>query len=216
MSETDVTDSPLNSPLDAAEARVLGCLVEKEATTPEAYPLTQNAALTASNQKTSRDPVMNLEPGKVGHALRSLESRGLVKGELGARASRYRHTLHQALDLTAPKRAIIALLLLRGPQTVSELLTRSERLHRFDDLDDVEHALERLAAREPAMVVKIPRAPGQREERWAERLSADGQRAPTQVSTPANHSHRDDLAQRVDELEARLAALEAQLGLEGE
>ena len=219
MSEQTSQDkpSPIDPPLDAEEARVLGCLIEKESTTPEAYPLTQNATVTACNQKTSRDPIMKMDPGRVGQTLRRLESRGLVKGELGARASRYRHCVHKALDLTAPKRAVIALLMLRGPQTISELYTRSERLHSFDDLDDVRHCLERLMAREPAMVVCLPRGPGQREDRYAQLLCGPISAALTQKAAAAidgpqsSHQVTSDLAARVSELEQRVAELEALL-----
>ena len=214
---TETAPTPLDPPLDAQEARVLGCLMEKESTTPEAYPLTQNATVTACNQKTSRDPIMKMDPGRVGQTLRRLETRGLVKGELGARATRYRHCVHKALDLTSPKRAVIALLLLRGPQTISELYTRSERLHQFDDLDDVKHCLERLMAREPAMVTCLPRGPGQREDRYAQLLcgpvsAALAQKAAAAFDGPqSNQQANNELAERVTELEQRVAELEALL-----
>ncbi len=137
--------------LGAVEARVLGCLVEKESTTPDAYPLTLNATTTACNQKSSREPVMKLEPGRVGQALRELERKGLVRHDFSARAERYRHTAEKGLALTEAQLALIALLLLRGPQTVNELLTRSERIHRFDDADDVAYTLERLTQKHPAV-----------------------------------------------------------------
>src|SRR6056297_3667463 len=157
------SELPLNPPLSAIEARVLGCLIEKESATPENYPLTQNATVTACNQKTSRNPVMKLDPGKVGQSLRSLEQRGLADSEYGARAARYFHRVDGKLKLTAAQRVLIGLLLLRGPQTLAELFTRSERMHRFDDLDDVEWNLDRLTKQEAPLVVRLPRAPGQRE-----------------------------------------------------
>lgn len=205
-------DCPLDPPLSAEEARVLGCLIEKEATTPEAYPLTQNACVTASNQKTSRYPVMKLDPGRVGQALRQLEQRGLVRSEFGSRATRYAHRADSALELTPPQRALVGLLLLRGPQTLAELLARSERLHRFDDLDEVRFSLERLAGREPALVVLIPRGPGQREDRYAHtltgRIEAPAPASAHQAST-SDPAASAEMEGRVSALEERVAALEA-------
>lgn len=208
---------PLDPPLDAEEARVLGCLIEKESTTPEAYPLTQNATTTACNQKTSRHPVMKIDPGRVGQALRKLEQRGLVKSDFGSRATRYRHRVDGSLELTPAQRALTGLLLLRGPQTLSELYTRSERLHRFDDLEDVQFNLERLASREPAMVVCLGRAPGQREDRYMHRLcgqiKADqfGSRSPVAGASELDSSDRPDLLDRLEALEQRVTELEARL-----
>jgi uncharacterized protein len=208
---------PLNPPLEAEEARVLGCLIEKESATPESYPLTQNATVTAANQKTSRHPVMKLDPGRVGQALRKLEQRGLVKSDFGARATRYAHKANSVLELTPAQRAIIGLLLLRGPQTVAELYTRAERLHRFDDLEDVRYNLERLAGRDQPMVVNLGRAPGQREDRYMHRLSGEpdlDQMAPSSSATASVSAASDPgLAERVAALEARVAELEAHLGL---
>jgi len=207
------SDLPLNPPLSAAEARVLGSLIEKESATPENYPLTQNATVTACNQKTSRYPVMKLDPGKVGQSLRSLEQRGLVDSEYGARAARYFHRVDSKMKLTAAQRVLIGLLLLRGPQTLAELFTRSERMHRFDDLDDVAWNLERLAKHETPMVVRLPRAPGQREERWMHRLCGpvDTSVPERHAPTPSTSGDAGELEQRVAELEERVAALEAKL-----
>lgn len=200
--------------LDAAEARLLGCLLEKEATTPEQYPLTENAAQQAANQKTSREPVMALEAGDVARALRGLEAKGLARRVDGARALRFEHVAARALDLTRGQLAALGLLLLRGPQTTGELLARSERLHRYADVDELAHALERLAAR--GLAVALPRAPGQREGRWAHQLcgavvgrpaSEDGDGVP-----PPPAAHADDaLLSRIAALEARLAAVEGRL-----
>ncbi|TVS11898.1 MAG: DUF480 domain-containing protein [Wenzhouxiangella sp.] len=200
---TPTADCPLDPPLSMEEARILGCLIEKEATTPEAYPLTQNACVTAANQKTSRHPVMKLDPGRVGQALRRLEQRGLVRSEFGARATRYAHLADAGLSLTPPQRVLLGLLLLRGPQTLAELFARSERLHRFDDLDEVRYCLERMTGRENPLVVLLPRGPGQREDRYAQLLSG-----PVDVGT-----RRADVAERVEPsedagIEKRLAALE--------
>lgn len=206
--------------LDAIEARLLGCLVEKAALTPEAYPLTVNAAVLAANQKSSREPVMNLEPGAVEHALRRLEDRKLVAVVHGARAQRYEHRLDTAWQLTPPQRALLTLLFLRGPQTLPELLARSERLARFESAGEVRDTLARLAQREPALVVNVGRQPGQREDRWMHLCSGA-----VAIHSPPGHDEPDDaaaaaaarrggepgLAARVAELEAKVAELEARL-----
>ncbi|MBY6205131.1 DUF480 domain-containing protein [Halomonas denitrificans] len=211
---------PLDEPLSQQEARVLGCLIEKEATTPETYPLTENAARTAANQKTSRHPQMNLSEGEVGQALRRLETRGLVKSEYGARASRYAHRVESGLKLTREQKALLGLMLLRGPQTLAELFSRSSRLHRFDELEDVDYALERLCSGEAPMAVRIPKGPGQREDRYMHRLcgpvAADaGRAAPGADSRPAEASGAPsadaDLIARLEALEARVADLESKL-----
>ncbi len=214
QTEPDHQDTGLNPPLNAEEARVLGCLIEKHATTPETYPLTLNAAVTACNQKTSRNPVMKLDPGRVGQTVRKLEQRGLVKSEYGARAERYYHDTDAALKITKAQRVLIGLLLLRGPQTLAELLTRSGRMHKFEDLDDVAYTLERMAAREPPLVVKIPRGAGQREDRWMHLLSGeiDLQAIAAQTGPAADSSGAgEELEARIAELEARIAALEERL-----
>lgn len=211
---------PLDPPLDAEEARVLGVLIEKESATPESYPLTQNAAVTASNQKTSRYPVMKLDPGRVGQALRKLEQRGLVKSDFGARATRYAHKANSVLEVTPGQRAIIGLLLLRGPQTLAELYSRSERLHRFDDLDDVRYNLDRLAGRDAPLVIDLGRAPGQREDRYMHRLcgEVDVELLQRSFASSGRSSAPESpaLSERLEALEARVAELEAHLGLNTE
>lgn len=209
----ETTDLPLDPPLTSEEARVLGCLIEKQGTTPESYPLTQNATVTACNQKTSRNPVMHLDQGTVGRALRSLEQRKLVRSEYGARASRYEHRVDGELKLTAAQRVLIGLLLLRGPQTLAELFSRSERMHRFDDLEDVQYTLERLAKHEPPMVVRLPRGPGQREDRYMHRLAGPVDTTPPEPRPAASATPVDEsgLEQRVAELEERVAELEQKL-----
>ena len=191
--------------LDTAQARVLGCLIEKEATTPDAYPLTVNAAQVAANQKTAREPVLTLQTGKVHHALRQLETLGLVRQQFSSRAERYEHRLGSALDLTRQQVAVIGLLLLRGPQTLGELFARSERLARFNDSDDVRHHLERLIQR--GLAVQLPRASGQREDRYAHLLSGeldlDALQAAAARAAPSARSGADSI-----ELEARVLSLE--------
>jgi uncharacterized protein YceH (UPF0502 family) len=201
--------------LSSAEARVLGCLVEKAALTPETYPLTLNAAVVACNQKTSREPVLELDPGNVGHALRTLEDKGLVKVAHGSRALRYEHRMDEGLRITPEQRALLALLLLRGPQTLAELYTRSERLSRFADLDAVKATLDRLATREPNLVQRLGRGLGQREDRYAHLLCGPvaamepGAMAPAAARIPLNADA--GLEARVEELEIQVEALRQEL-----
>ncbi|MDN5924529.1 MAG: DUF480 domain-containing protein [Xanthomonadales bacterium] len=210
--------TPGITPLEAVQARILGCLIEKEATTPEAYPLTINAIVAACNQKTSREPVMHLVPGAVAHALRSMEETGLVKlAPASQRALRYEHRFDAMYGVTGRQRAVLCLLLLRGPQTLGELLTRSQRITEFHSDDEVRDTLERLITRDPPLAVDLGRAPGQRENRYMHLLcghvdaSQFVSAAPAQ-STPAPMPERDDdLYQRVERLEAELASLRRDL-----
>jgi len=192
--------------LTTIEARILGCLVEKEATTPETYPLTENAVVVACNQKTNRDPVLELEPGEVGHALREMTDRGLVRAVHGARAQRYEHRFAQYWSVTVRQQALLAVLLLRGPQTLAELHVRSERLAEPVEIEDVRQALERLMQRTPALVVKLGRAAGQREDRYMHLLcgpvsAAEFAIAAADASAPFKRGG----------IEARLEALEAEV-----
>lgn len=211
---TDSVQTPDVPLLDAVQARLLGCLVEKEATTPDTYPLTVNAAQSAANQKTAREPVMNIDAGSVQHALRQLEALGLARQHFSSRADRYEHRLQAGLDLTRQQTVLLALLLLRGPQTLGELITRSERLHRFADADEARHAIERLQQR--ALLVVLPRASGQREDRYMHLLcgEVDGAAlAARYASSGGGSSDAADpgLAERVAQLEAAVAELQAQL-----
>jgi len=196
--------------LGAIEARILGSLVEKQATTPDQYPLTANAVLVACNQKNNREPVMELEPGEVEHALRAMEGRGLLRSVHGARAQRYEHRFASAYSVTTRQQALLSVLLLRGPQTLAELHSRSERLAEPTDLDGVRQALERLLQRSPALVVNLGRAAGQREDRYMHLLggpvSAAEFAAAGADEAPAA-SRRGALEARVEALEAEVAAL---------
>ena len=202
--------------LSIAEARVLGCLIEKEATTPDAYPLTVNAAQVAANQKTAREPVMALNHGDVNHALRQLEQKGLAKQVYSTRAERYEHHAGKALDLLQQQLILLGLLLLRGPQTVHELMARSERLTRFADAEDVRHHLERLIQRQPALALQIPRGPGQREDRYVHLLCGPVDVAAVSARIAASSAASDAgtplaLEARVATLESEVAALREQL-----
>ncbi|GHB95440.1 YceH family protein [Thermomonas carbonis] len=209
----DVTDS--HAWLTAVEARALGCLIEKEATTPDVYPLTIAAVLSAANQKTAREPVMALETGVVNHALRQLEAKGLARQVFSSRAERYEHRTTQHFGLTSQQAALLGLLLLRGPQTAGELLSRSERLHAFADVEGVRHQLERMGKREPALVIQLPRGAGQREDRFAHLLCGPVDVDAIVVREPsgAGESTATGLAARVSALEADVAELREQIAL---
>ncbi|WP_375738593.1 YceH family protein [Pseudomonas boanensis] len=199
-------------PLTATEARLLGSLIEKQATTPEAYPLTLNALVLASNQKTSREPVMNLNPGQAGQGMRSLEARGLARLVMGSRADRWEQRADKTLELVQPQLILIGLLLLRGPQTLSELLTRSNRMADFDDTEHVRHQLERLIGR--GLATLLPRQSGQREDRYMHLMGdpADLEALlEARASMPERAESRAAADARIDELEARVAELEARL-----
>ena len=200
--------------LSAIEARVLGCLAEKAATTPDVYPLTLNAVHVACNQKTNRDPIMNVELGDVGHALHTLGEKNLVRVAHGARALRYEHTMDAALNLTPRPRALIALLLLRGAQTQAELYTRSERLADFSDPAMLGDMLDRLIAREPALVIRIGRSAGQREDRYMHLLSGPvsiDDLPPRRSDPGASTSSAGDLEARLEALERLVAELQKKL-----
>jgi len=191
--------------LDAAEIRVLGCLVEKQRTTPDAYPLSVNALRLACNQATNRDPVVDYDEPAIRDALAGLSRRGwarLASGP-GSRAVKYRHLLDDALGLDDAEISLLAVLMLRGPQTPGELKQRSERLHRFGSVPEAIETLETLVSRE--LAVRLPRRPGQKEERYAHALGADSPEAPA----AAEDDRVGTLERRLAEVEARLDALEA-------
>jgi uncharacterized protein YceH (UPF0502 family) len=160
---------------DAVEIRVVGCLIEKQRTTPDAYPLSLNALRLACNQATNRDPVVAYDETTVSEALRRLALRGWTRlaSGAGSRARKYRHLLPEALGVDDEELALLAVLMLRGAQTPGELKQRSERLHAFADLVSVQEALERLLERE--LVVRHPRRPGQKEDRYEQVLGSEGE-----------------------------------------
>ena len=198
--------------LNSTEIRILGSLIEKQATSPETYPLTLNALMIACNQKTSREPVMNLTQGQVGQSLRALEARGFTKLVMGSRADRWEHRVDKALELVPAQVVLAGLLFLRGPQTVNELLTRSGRMHDFEDTEQVVHQLERLIARGLALL--IPRQAGQREDRYMHALGdpADIDAILAARQNPVERGGGSAVSvERIEELEARIAALEERL-----
>jgi uncharacterized protein len=164
----------VNIVLSDVEARVLGCLVEKDITTPEYYPLSLNALVHACNQKSNREPLMNLEEDTVRQALRALGEQMLARSASGdSRVAKYEHRLADTFNFTRPETAILCELLLRGPQTPGELRSRAERMHPFEDLSVVQSTLKHLMEREPPLVKLLPRQPGNKEARYAHLLSGD-------------------------------------------
>jgi uncharacterized protein YceH (UPF0502 family) len=188
------------------ELRVLGCLIEKQRTTPDVYPLSLNSLRLACNQATNRDPVVEYDEETIREALASLSRRGwtrLASGP-GSRAAKYRHLLDEALGLSGAEVSLLAVLMLRGPQTPGELKQRTERLHHFTSLPEVEDVLVQLAGRE--QVVALPRRAGQKETRYRQLLGGD---AATEAT--ATHERRAVSDDRFSELEARLERVEEQL-----
>lgn len=196
--------------LTPGEARVLGCLIEKKELTPDVYPLSLNALQAAANQKTSREPVMAMEPVEIARTLSTLEQKGLARRAFASRVERYEHLAAQKFSLTRGQAAIVAMLLLRGPQTLNELFTRTERMANFSSADQVRQELDLLVGRRPPLVKEIGRAPGQREDRFAHLLSGDVEAtvaAPTRaVAAPAT-SAISELEERVRRLEEELDTL---------
>ncbi|MBO9643288.1 MAG: YceH family protein [Pseudacidovorax sp.] len=206
--------------LSSAEARVLGVLIEKQRTVPDSYPLTLNSLLAGCNQKTSRHPVMELGEAEVQDALESLRRRSLVDESSGGRAMRYGHNTDRVLRLPSQSVILLAVLMLRGPQTAGELRIASDRMHNFADISSVEGFLDEMAERPAgALVVKLPRLPGARESRWAHLLS--GPVAAELMAVPAGAAaapaaggdagETAALRLRVDRLEAEVATLKATL-----
>jgi len=195
------------------QVRVLGCLMEKKESTPDQYPLTLNALRNACNQKTSRYPVVNYSEGEVGHTIRELESLDLIREHWGARVPKYEHLVNKALGLYSKGIALVCVLMLRGPQTLSELKTHSHRLFDFDDLDDVQFALQQLIDHEPSLATALARQPGQKEGRFAHLLCGEPDIAAMQIiptATPAKLETRvTELEEELKTLQDRLAEIEA-------
>ena len=197
--------------LDATEVRILGSLIEKQLATPEYYPLTLNALVAACNQKSSREPVMELSESEVQRALDRLQDEKLVWKVLGGRATRYDHNLDAAWQLDRGAKAVVALLFLRGPQTAGEIRSRGERMHDFADIEDVEATLQRLVS-DPPLTREIPRRPGQKEARWMHLLSgAAGFSPPAAEELEPVHTAGEPISVRVQRLEEQVAALAAEL-----
>lgn len=202
----------MNIVLDLVEARVLGALVEKEITTPEYYPLSLNALINACNQKSNRDPVMELDESAVRTALRTLDDKTLARSAAtDSRVAKYEHQLQEAFNFTRPEIAILCELLLRGAQTPGELRSRASRLHDFDDLTVVHSTLQRLMHREPPLVKLLLRQPGTKEARYAQLLGGDFEDLPPQTTdlraVPASPSPDGGIAA----LQAEVASLRQEI-----
>ena len=194
--------------LDAVEIRVLGCLIEKQRTTPDVYPLSLNALRAACNQSTNRDPLVDYDEPMIRSALDRLSRRGWVRlaSGPGSRAVKYRHLLDDALDLPDPELALLTVLLLRGAQTPGELKQRAERLHPFDSRVDVERTLAELVNRE--LATRQPRRPGQKEERYSHLLGGESAEVDGEPHVQAEPDRIGLLEERVTRVEEQLAALQ--------
>ena len=204
MHDNNDAPKPLLSPV---EARVLGCLMEKQRTTPDQYPLTLNALVTACNQKTSRHPILHLTPGEVGHTVNQLRDRGLIHASFSGRTERYDHKLAGQFMLDRRQLGVLCVLMLRGPQTPGELRTNAARLADLPDLMVVHETLETLERHDPPLVRELPRQPGAREQRFAHLLCGEpdiDMPAPTARVAEAADS---GLSARVEALEQQVAAL---------
>ena len=208
------------NPLNEVETRVLGALIEKDITTPDYYPLSLNALVNACNQKNNREPVMNLDEDAVRQALDALHAQNLAgpAGGADSRVTKYEHRTQEVFNFSRGEIAILCVLLLRGPQTPGELRGRTERMHRFEALDDVQSTLQRLMQREPPMVRVLPRQPGTKEARYMHLLSGDAQEfsaASVASAIIAEHSESNGALQRlaseVQELRKEVAELKEQL-----
>ena len=191
--------------LSPVAARVLGSLVEKEITTPEYYPLSLNALANACNQKNNREPVMNLDEDQIRQALHQLEDDGLAGPARGtdSRVAKYEHRMQEVFNFTRGEIAVVCVLLLRGPQTPGELRGRSERMHRFEELSDVQSTLQRLMQREPPLAKVLPRQPGTKEARFAHLFSGEPAEVVATVETIEYAGTGSGMAQ----MEAEIAAL---------
>ena len=210
--------------LNTLEVRVLGCLMEKEATTPENYPLSLNALTNACNQKSRRSPVVDFDDKMVARALESMREKGLVRVVTGAeqRIPKHRHVFDEHMGLTAAQMAVLCELMVRGPQTVGELRGRASRMHPFEELSHVDAVLQQLLAREPAAVVQLPRQPGRKEPRYAHLFagepagSADeeARALPPEAATLVVRAENERIAAlevSVEQLRAEVAALHQEL-----
>jgi uncharacterized protein YceH (UPF0502 family) len=212
-SPTEGDDTGSEPLLDAIEARVLGSLMEKKYTTPNGYPMTLNGLVQACNQKTSRDPIMHLEPGQVGRTLNHLRDRKLVHAEFAGRTERYDERLSHHLLLDRKLHALMCTLMLRGPQTPGELRINASRMAEFEDMDAVHEAIERLQAKKTPLITRLSRLPGKREERYAQLLCGEVDDTVMTAGSPAPAAVVADTAadKRVVKLEAEGAGLRAEL-----
>jgi len=207
-----MTELQLN--LTDTEARVLGALIEKDITTPDYYPLSLNALVNACNQKNNRDPVMNLGEDVLRQALASLQEKRLAgpAGGADSRVTKYEHRLQEVFNFDRRETAVICVLLLRGPQTPGELRGRTERMYRFEALEDVQSAIQKLMDRQPPLARVLPRQPGTKESRYMHLLSGDTAPEYVQsISSSPPRSSNDDAQERISNLENQLALLRSEI-----
>jgi uncharacterized protein len=200
--------------LNENEVRVLGALVEKDSTTPEYYPLSLNALVNACNQKSNREPVMQLTEDAVRDALQGLQEQRLAgpAGGADSRVTKYEHRLQEVFNFMRPEIAVLCVLLLRGPQTPGELRGRAERMHRFEALDDVQSALQKLMQRDPPLAKVLPRQPGTKEARWVHLLAGDVVVVEAQQPVGATPDLHSGDPERVTRLEEEVAELRREMG----
>ncbi len=199
--------------LTAAQARVLGALIEKEATTPDYYPLSQNALMNACNQRSNREPVMSMDEQDVRQALHGLEDLRLAGPSRGAdgRVAKYEHWLGEAFNFSRAETALVCVLLLRGPQTLGELRGRTERIHEFQEISDVLTGLQKLMDREPPLATMLPRQPGTKESRYAHLLCGPVEAAPAVLRTASENAGSAAQDERIAFLEATVAELRGEV-----
>jgi uncharacterized protein len=198
---------------DAVEIRVLACLIEKQRTTPDAYPLSLNSLRLACNQSTNRDPVVDYDETQIRAALDRMSTRGWVRlaSGPGSRAVKYRHLLDQALELSDDELSVLGVLMLRGPQTIAELKQRTDRLHSFASLEDVAQTLDRLGERE--LAARVPRRPGQKEDRYMQLLGgAEDVVAASEAAEASADDRLERIEERLERLERQFDELETRLG----
>lgn len=213
---TETNSEPM---LTAIEARVLGSLMEKQLTTPDAYPITLNSLVLACNQKTSREPMSNYEQGELQRCASQLQDKGLIQVDYSTRAARYDQRLTRILSLDKATQALLNVMLLRGPQTLAELLTRTQRMFEFENLQALEEKLEHLCAKTTPYFVRIPKAAGQREDRYMHLLCGKPDLAAIAAMSSATvkvSHHQDDdripiLEQKIVVLEQHIQRLEQQV-----
>lgn len=207
MNDTTAPPPLILTPL---EARILACLMEKELTTADNYPLTLNSLTLACNQKSSREPVMNLSLAEVNHGVKELDERELLRIEYGDRAQRISQRLRQALKIDRRAQAVLAVLMLRRPQTLNEIRIRTERMVEFEGTEEIEQILAKFMQRQPRLAICIPRGAGQREDRYAHLLCGEPEieALPTESEAPRRPVVDAD---RMEQLEARVATLERQV-----
>src|ERR1700751_1430152 len=195
------------------EARVLGSLVEKDITTPDYYPLTLNALVNACYQKSNRDPVMNLNDELVRQPLHSLNGKGLAgtASSADSRVPKYEHRMQEAFNFTRRETAVMCVLILRGPQTPGELRGRTERMHRFEDLTDVQSTLQKLMTREEPLVKVLPRQPGTKESRYAHLLCGEKPEWEAPAPMVEAHAENSEDGERLARLESEVADLRREM-----